>query len=751
MFEKRDASQPSPGGDLTHELNESQLTAVTAKPGNQLVLAGAGSGKTRVLAHRMAYLIHHYDRNPFGVMAVTFTNKAAREMGQRIEKLLGMTTSNMWMGTFHSLANRFLRYHTELAGLPQNFQIIDTDEQARVAKRIIQELDDEDALETKITPKEFCNWVSRRKDDGQRLVDVAFNYQNRDFIKIYERYEPFCKQFGLVDFGELLLRCFELFRDNDSVLNKYRNQFSEILVDEFQDTNAIQYRWLRILAGDTANVMAVGDDDQSIYGWRGAVIGNIRSFQTDFRNTQLVKLEENYRSTKTILNAANKVIEQNFDRLGKTLWTRSDQGIPIQLYRSPEESLEVSYVVGQVKNWVDESNEHSYSDVAILYRAHYLSRSFESGLTAEGIPYTIRGGLRFYSRAEIKDALAYMQLVANPAADLAFERVLSYKPRGMGAQSKGRIAQLANELNCSFWEASIRGIEKGVFSTQLHKNLSKFLSELTGVVEQCKGQELREIARICVEESGLLEHHGDDKAEPLKALTRVENLQELVRAASIYSLEGLQSQALSSNESLLQRFLDLANLDQGDMADVEPYQVNLMTIHAAKGLEFPVVFMVGMSEGVFPSSQTLHDPKQILEERRLAYVGMTRAEKQLHMSYTIQYVGRPSSNDPSRFIEEIPPEYVDDINPVKPKPYMPSAAKGMSKWGRSSGRLQDEVSLRSRRRFQVGDNVVHGSFGRGVVLQVDGYGSSERVLIDFEDIDSVKTILATATLLEKAG
>ena len=655
---------PSPD---THEdslllrgLNERQRAAVTAEPGNQLVIAGAGSGKTRVLVHRLAYLIQHYGYSPYELMAVTFTNKAARVMAGRVAELLGIETRNLWIGTFHGLANRMLRRDHDLASLPRDYQILPSDDQRRVIRELMK-THHMDAKEN--SPIELANWISRVKDEGKRPqhLQLGRSPEMRRRIDFYSIYETFCQKNGLVDFGEILLRCHEMLLEHEDLLGYYRDRFGALLVDEFQDTNVIQYNWIRLLSGKNAHVMVVGDDDQSIYGWRGAVVQNIRNFSEDFANTNVVRLEQNYRSTANILNAANKVIENNDDRLGKTLWTDAAAGEPIHVFPCDYGEEEANYVVDHLQNWVREDSSRTYENVAVLYRSHFQSLAIEIALQAEGIAYTIRGGARFYDRAEVRDALAYMQLANNREADVAFNRVMNVRPRGIGNASQDRIRDFADLQGLSLWSASVEGIKQRAFPDRLVSRLTDFLDEIDKVTANCEGKNLLEIAEVCVYGSGLMDYHMESERNEQLRQTRRENLQEFIRSCGVFEEKFLREDMGDGEKTVLQTFLDSVSLDAGDIEEELGPAVSLMTLHAAKGLEFPLVFIVGMTEGRFPHHLNLDDPVRLYEERRLAYVGFTRAMEQLHLTYAKRERGfsdRMDATGVSRFVKEIPSEFL---------------------------------------------------------------------------------------------
>lgn len=709
-------------------LNDAQREAVSASPRAMLVLAGAGSGKTRVLVHRIAWQIQVEGLSPHSILAVTFTNKAAMEMRSRVETLLAMSVRPMWIGTFHGLAHRLLRRHANEAKLPETFQVMDSDDQLRVIKRLLKEMNLEDA---KWPPRQLQWYINAQKDEGIRarhLADSGDFYQ-RQMLTIYRAYEDLCQRLGLVDFAELLLRAHELLRDNPAVLDFYHRRFRQVHVDEFQDTNTIQYAWLRLLTEGRDNLFVVGDDDQSIYGWRGAKIENIFRFRQHYPNHKLIKLEQNYRSSGHILRAANTVIACNEGRMGKELWTASGDGEPISVYSAFNEQDEAYFVVERIKKWVDEGGARS--DVAILYRSNAQSRQFEERLMATGTPYRVYGGLRFFERAEIKNALAYLRLVANRDDDASFERVVNTPVRGFGAKSLEDIRQAARERQISLWQASLWMIAQRALSGRAVKALSGFIELIERLDDSSQTAELFEKVKQVVENSGLIEFHKKEKGE--KGETRVENLEELVNAARLFEYDRNNEEQLSE----LDMFLAHAALEAGEMqADGYDDCVQLMTLHAAKGLEFKLVFLVGMEEGLFPSQQSLEDPGRLEEERRLCYVGMTRAMEHLIMTHaeSRRLYGRESYPKVSRFLREIPVDTIQEVrmraNVSRP---LTAAASFSTMPGGAGG-------------FRLGQRVNHAKFGEGVILQVEGAGAQERVQINFSEVGMKWLMLAYAKL-----
>ncbi|MCX2830747.1 DNA helicase II [Microbulbifer thermotolerans] len=721
-------------------LNDAQREAVAAPPGNQLVLAGAGSGKTRVLVHRIAWLMQVEGASPYSILAVTFTNKAAREMRARIEELLGVNTFGMWVGTFHGLAHRLLKAHWQEARLPQNFQILDSDDQLRLIKRVQNDLQLD---EKKWPPRETQWWIGAQKDEGLRpqYIQAGGDQWLQTMVRIYFAYEEACQRGGLVDFGELLLRAHELLRDNDAVLAHYRRRFPFILVDEFQDTNTIQYAWLRLLAGDQCHITAVGDDDQSIYGWRGAKIENIQHFAQDRRDVQTVRLEQNYRSTATILNAANAVISHNTGRLGKELWTEGEEGDPISLYAAYNEQDEARFIVERVKDWVRDGNRRD--SVAILYRSNAQSRVLEEALLREQVPYRIYGGQRFYERMEIKNALSYMRLISNRDDDTAFERVVNTPTRGIGARTVDTVRAYAREHGCSLWQASRQMLQQRLLAARAGNALQSFLDLVNQLAANAEDKLLEAIAEDVIETSGLLEFHSKEKGE--KGQTRVENLKELVSACRAFESIDVVDGEDEEERPLLDQFLDSAALDAGEgQADEFEDAVQLMTLHSAKGLEFPLVFMSGVEENLFPNKMSMQEPGRMEEERRLCYVGITRAMQKLYITYAEnrRLFGSETYNSPSRFIGEIPAELVHEVR-LKTEISRPLFQPDYGKVGKLSDPPPDFDDLPP---LALGGRVEHPKFGEGTVIQFEGSGPRARVQVNFDDAGSKWLVVAMAKL-----
>ncbi len=636
-------------------LNVPQRQAVTAETGNLLVVAGAGSGKTRVLVHRIAWLLEAGHARPWSILAVTFTNKAAREMRARIEEILAGPVMGMWVGTFHGLAHRFLRAHWQDAGLDKGFQILDADDQYRLIRRTLKEMNLD---ESRWPPRQVQGFINSQKDEGLRPdhIDADADFYLGRMREVYSHYQSACARGGVVDFAELLLRSHELLRERPDILHHYRERFAHILVDEFQDTNAIQYAWLRLLAGARDNLFLVGDDDQSIYGWRGAKVEHIQRFQRDYPGTSVVRLEQNYRSTGNILGSANALIAHNPNRLGKNLWTEDGAGEPIRRYAAFNDVDEARFVVECIRRAVAEEG-YRRGDCAVLYRTTAQSRLLEDALIQARIPYRIYGGLRFFERAEIKDALAYLRLLANPDDDPSFERAVNTPPRGIGAKTLDQLRTQARNAGTSMWEAARTLTASGALAQRTVAALGRFLALIDEQRRSAAGLDLPALAAQIIEAAGLPEHY--EKAKDGKGVDRIENLKELVNAA--HSFVG---QLRDDEGDLLTAFLSHASLEAGDV-QMDPIEdgVQLMTLHSAKGLEFPIVFLVGLEEGLFPHNMAIAEPGRLEEERRLCYVGMTRAMHRLYLTHgerRRQY-GVDEASFPSRFLWEIPSEHVEEV------------------------------------------------------------------------------------------
>ena len=724
-------SLPMPRHDLLESLNDAQRGAITAPLVPILVLAGAGSGKTRVLTYRAAWLIREHGVSPHGLMAVTFTNKAAAEMRGRIEALLDMPGGALWVGTFHGIAHRLLRRHWREAGLPQSFQILDEEDQHRLVRKIIREqrLD-----EQRWVPREVQGFINANKDEGRRAkrLDDRGDPTRQQLIRLYEQYQQRCEQLGVVDFAELLLRSFETLRDVADLGAYYRERFRHLLVDEFQDTNSVQYEWLKFLAGRPGMPFVVGDDDQSIYRWRGARVENMQHFRRDFSAT-VYRLEQNYRSTPVILAAANAIIAKNTDRMGKELWTAAKGGEPIRVYAAFNERDEADFVLERIR-------EHQRTGLpltaaAVLYRSNAQSRAFEEALMAARIPYRVYGGLRFFERAEIKDALCYLRLTQVRGDDLSFERVVNLPTRGIGNATIDQLRATAKEKGQTLWDAGqallptlparAAGALRGFFA--LIDRLATEIAELP----------LHEQVRVVIENSGLRAHHAREKDN--KGEARVENLDELVNAAEGFIPEN------DDGLAPLPAFLAHATLESGETQAATGLDcVQLMTLHAAKGLEFPTVFIVGLEEGLFPSERSAFDADKLPEERRLCYVGLTRAMQHLYLTHaeSRRIFGHTSYRDPSRFLSELPPEAIEEIRPriLVSRPLYTAPGPAIIRHGADIGSGAPQRRSRAapppageETPMRLGARVRHPKFGEGTILRFEGNGENRQVHVNFED------------------
>ena len=796
--------------DVSHlldSLNPAQREAVTAEPGHYLVLAGAGSGKTRVLVQRIAWLTEVLRYSPWSVLAVTFTNKAAGEMRGRAEGLMPHGARGLTVGTFHGIAHRLLRQHWREAGLSETFQILDADDQVRLVKRTITALGVD---EGRFPPRQATWFINAAKDEGKRPdgIDPGYNPSTRTLVDIYRAYEDACKRAGLVDFAELLLRVHELFLRDDKLLAHYRGRYQHLLIDEFQDTNTIQYAWIRVLAGETAKVFVVGDDDQAIYGWRGAKVENVQQFLRDFPGARTLRLEQNYRSTGHILAAANAIIANNPSRLGKSLWTEAARGEPIEVYAAFNAEEEARFVIERVRQWVREGGRHS--ECAILYRSNAQSRLFEEQLLVHEMPYRVYGGLRFFERAEVRDALAWMRLVASRHDDTAFERAIGAPPRGVGERSIDALRRRARADGCSLWDAALAELAGDTLAGRSKSALRAFMSLVdtldretssevavapgTGPVGAASaatgtspvgesavaaeaaptGQEadsalatnaapvavqasptnrgadsalatdlapitLAERFSHVIERSGLKAHHAADRAG--LGESRVENLEELVNVASRYVLSKEDADAGLTE---LTAFLSAAALEAGER-EGEAWEdcVQLMTLHAAKGLEFPLVFLAGLEDGLFPSQKSVEESGRLEEERRLAYVGITRAQRRLVLSYaeSRRLHGMETYGRPSRFLTELPRESLVEVRPraqvSRPTSFGRSAESFLADRAGDAG---------AGGSFRMGQRVAHALFGEGVVMGLEGRGEHAHVQVNFEQSGAKWLVLAYAKL-----
>ena len=713
---------------LLDELNPGQREAVSAPPGHYLVLAGAGSGKTRVLTHRIGWLNEVVGVPAHGIFAVTFTNKAAAEMRGRVERLLQHGSRGMWVGTFHGLAHRLLRLHWSEAGLPEGFQVLDADDQLRLVKRIHAELELD---EGRFPPRQSVWWINAQKDEGRRPKHIEVpggDFFTRHLLRVYEEYEIRCQRAGLVDFAEILLRAHELWLEHPPLLHHYQQRFGQILVDEFQDTNSIQYAFVRVLAGATGQVFVVGDDDQSIYGWRGAKVENMQRFLRDYPGAQTIRLEQNYRSSGNILAAANAVIAHNPERLGKNLWTADGEGEVIDLYAAYNEIDEARFVVERIRAHIRAGG--SAGDCALLYRSNAQSRALEEQLLQFGLPYRVYGGQRFFERAEIKDALAYLRLIANRFDDPGFERAVNTPTRGIGDRTLDEVRRLARGKSLSLWKAANELAEGSVLPGRARNALRGFVDLIETLARETVGMPLHEQFDHMLARSGLRAHYANESRGQLDS--RTDNLDELVSVASRFERRDDEA---SEGMSELVAFLSYASLEAGEnQAEAGEDGVQLMTLHSAKGLEFPLVFLTGMEEGLFPSSRSLEESGRLEEERRLAYVGLTRARQKLVLCYaeSRRLHGSETYGTPSRFLREIPSPLLHEVRP-KVNVSRPAYGGGL-------------VEAPAANALRLGQRVRHASFGAGIVIDSEGSGAHARVQVNFEDAGAKWLVLAYANL-----
>ena len=739
---------------LLTDLNTEQKNAVTTDSQYTIVLAGAGSGKTRVLVHRIAWLCVEKNYSPNSIFAVTFTNKAAAEMQERIQALVGEGYLNgMWVGTFHGLTHRLLRMFSQQAKLPENFQLIDSEDQIRLIKRIFRELKID---EKQWSPKECANFISTQKEKGFR----ADNLKPEDpkqvmWQTIYRDYQAICDRVGYVDFSELILRAYELLCSNENVLNYCRHRFSNILIDEFQDTNKIQYWLVKKLAGDTANVMIVGDDDQSIYSWRGANADNLQMFINDYPETEIIRLEQNYRSTGIILDTANKLIANNQNRLGKNLWTDSGDGEKISLYVGFNDIDEARFVVGQIKKYHDDG--HNYASCAILYRNNVQSRIFEDTLLQAGVPYQIYGSIRFYERQEVKLALAYLRLLHDHDNDMAFETTVNTPTRGIGNVTLDKVRLCAKQNNISLWNACLMLIQKNALTERQRSGISRFLELMESIHVEVNELPFYKQLDAIIKLSGVLQMYEQEPG--IKGQARLDNLEELVSSAEQFFRVN-QDNVIQDNETgktltVLESFLAFTSLESRDVVNQQD-SVQLMTLHSAKGLEFDNVFIVGLEEGIFPAQRSSQERDKMEEERRLAYVGITRARKFLTLSLSElrRLYGREERNLPSRFLAELPVDNLQEIS------YRANLTSFNNNNNDDDTFTKDEQFYQDRKKsyikkkkesdgYTLGRKVKHNRFGEGTIVNLDGEGEHRRVQIAFvnEGVKWLVVKLANLTLM----
>jgi len=727
---------------LLDHLNAPQLAAVTLPPAHALILAGAGSGKTRVLTTRIAWLISTGQVSPPGVLAVTFTNKAAREMQTRLGAMLPINVKGMWIGTFHGLCNRLLRAHYRDAGLPQLFQILDSADQQSAVKRMLKSLNVDDE---KFSPRELCHFINAQKEQGLRPAAVeAYDDWASKRVGLYEAYEAQCQREGVVDFAELLLRSYELLERNEPLRRHYQERFKHVLVDEFQDTNKLQYRWLKLLAGGGAALFCVGDDDQSIYAFRGADVGNMADFEREFKVTNLIRLEQNYRSHGNILDAANAIIRNNPSRLGKNLWTEAGSGEPIRIYESYSDGDEARWIVEEIKAL--QRDGHTRAEIALLYRSNAQSRALEHALFNAGLPYRVYGGLRFFERAEIKHALAYLRLIANTDDDTAFARVVNFPARGIGARSLETLQDAAKAANSSLHAAIPR--VAGAGGTKLAA-----FAQLVATLREAAHLPLPELVDHVLELSGLRAHYRNEK----EGQERLDNLDELINAAaSFVAEEGTPNQDGEITGEFgndLSSFLAHASLEAGEhQAGEGDDALQLMTVHSAKGLEFNVVFISGLEDGLFPHENSMLEDKGLEEERRLMYVAVTRARQRLYLSFaqTRMLHGQTRYNLPSRFLDEVPDELVKWLTPRAGAASFAAQEPTSRSYGPSASSSFGTAPRRSESSggsgFRIGQSVMHAKFGLGVIVNAEGSGSDARVQVNFGNAGMKWLALSVAKL-----
>ncbi|MWX19190.1 UvrD-helicase domain-containing protein [Francisella tularensis] len=735
--------------DFTLGLNPEQQKATLLEDRNALILAGAGSGKTKVLTSRIAYLCRDKGVSIENILAVTFTNKAAKEIQQRVEKMLGISTFGMWIGTFHGIAHRLLRKHAHELGLDKNFRILDQDEQAQLVKKVINNLDLDDK---KYPPKLLQNFINKQKDKAIRSNKLTKQY-DANYAHIYTAYEERLQLDNALDFADLLLHLYELFSFNQQLREYYQNKFKYILIDEFQDTNHVQYMWLKLLITDNNYMMAVGDDDQSIYGWRGAVVDNIHNYVKDLKNVEIIKLEQNYRSTKNILKVANSVIKNNDNRMSKELWSAAEDGEKVVLYCAVNERDEAKYIIDKIRQLHNDGVD--YSDIAILYRSNYLSRVLEESCIYASIPYRIYGGFWFFDRAEIKDALAYLRLAVTNSDNLAFERIINTPTRGIGNKTLETIRNYAQINSLSYWQATLDVIQKELVTKRTASLLLKFIELISGISAQINQHSLDKLLESVINQSGLLASYQEKNSE--KDRQKIDNLKELISAAKDFEP---QIELLDDNTDILQDFLSFAVLEAGEMqADEATDSVQLMTIHASKGLEFRYVFLVAAEEGVFPPSSIVNSEEvfdntsskkmqeKLAEERRLFYVAVTRAMRALTISYAQvrSIFGRSSFQVKSRFVTEIDSQHLSqgklEFTAAKPK------TKQKANFGMSP--FDFLKSNNTTNSFKPGDKVFHKVFGKGVFIKAQAQGTKDFYTVDFGIDVGQKILLADIANLVK--
>ena len=725
--------------DIYSDLNDQQIAAVQCSLGNKLILAGAGSGKTRVLTCRVAELINKYDIRPSNILALTFTNKASNEMKQRLEKLLRISSQGLWFGTFHGICRRLLKIHWKEAGINEHFTILDSQDQLRIIKRIIKAKNLDENL---YDPKALQSFINTQKDKGKRFNNI--NNDDDKYRDIYKEYDEACRQTNSVDFADLILLTYEMLKRNIKILEYYNKRFKNIMVDEFQDTNTLQFNLLKLLNGTDGSLYAVGDDDQSIYGWRGARSKNIKFFEDEFNNVEIFKLEQNYRSTNEILSVANNLISYNKERLGKNLWTNSAKGNPVYLYEAYNGDDESNFIVEKIQEHISSGGKRS--DIALLYRSNFLSRRLEEELNSRSIPYRIFGGFRFFERAEVKDVIAYLRITVNTSDDSAFERTVNNPPRGLGEKTIQVIRNYAKENELSMWDTINQIHKTNITSTRALNALNNYISIINELIINVKNLDLKNLIEKTISLSTLTKYYESKKNE--ESLSKQENLEELLSTAERFYQNNIDS------EDVLSEFLDNAALEAGEFqSKTHEDPVQLMTIHSAKGLEFPIVFLTGMDEGIFPNENRNLNKDFLEEERRLCYVAITRAMQTLYITHAnMRYMhGNNNFLIPSRFIGEIDDDLLEPIKSNSTRPF-----KSNKKYKMGDQKFDDEYSQETHTEhfsqednsvyIKIGQRVRHLKFGNGVILSYTGKGDSLKIHINFESYGKKWLVMSYAQL-----
>ena len=717
-----------------HDLNEQQLAAVNCSLGNKLILAGAGSGKTRVLTCRVAKLIESFEVRPSDILALTFTNKASNEMKQRLEKILRISSQGLWFGTFHGICRRLLKIHWREAGIAEYFTILDSQDQLRMIKRIVKSQNLDDNL---YDPKALQSFINTQKDKGKRHNNASND--DDKYIEIYKEYDEACRQTNSVDFADLILLTYEMFKNNPNILNYYGNRFKNIMVDEFQDTNTLQFNLLKLINGDSGSLYAVGDDDQSIYGWRGARSRNIQSFEEEFNNVEIFKLEQNYRSTNEILSVANSLISKNIERLGKNLWTKSDKGQPVYLYEAYSGDDESKFIIDKIQEYV--AKGYKRSDIALLYRSNFLSRRLEEELNSRSIPYKIYGGFRFFERAEVKDVIAYLRLAVNTLDDAAFERTINNPPRGLGEKTIQAVREYSKKHSISMWETISQIDKTEINSTRAHNSFSDFIKIINTLRGHLNELHLVSLIEKVIELSALNKYYESKKNE--ESLSKQENLEELLSTAERFYQNNIDS------EDVLGDFLDNAALEAGEFqSKTHEDPVQLMTIHSAKGLEFPIVFLTGMDEGIFPNENRNLKKGFLEEERRLCYVAITRAMKCLYITHAnMRYMhGNNNFLIPSRFINEIDEGLLESIKITHTKNFKNKPLSNEDDIYSQENSFESFSQEEEYSFIKIGGRVSHMKFGHGVILRYTGKGDALKLTINFDDYGKKELVLSYAHL-----